>query len=253
MYANTHVDYALTAMGLFVGFFFFLIVYLRREDRREGYPLEEDSGRLQPAGGVLTYAPPKTFILPHGRGTRQAPDFIRDSRALAARQSVVPGSPIVPTGNPFADGLGSAAYAQRPDYPEATAHGDPKIVPLRILPEGRIALGDKDPRGMAVVGCDGVRAGVVDELWIDRSEIIVRYLSVRLEASGTSVLLPLAQAVIRNARNTVQVDAITAAQFAGVPPTAAPDQVTMLEEEMIVAYFGGGYLYATPARSEPVL
>jgi photosynthetic reaction center H subunit len=29
-----------------------------------------------------------------------------------------------------------------------------------------------------------------------------------------------------------------------VPATKKPDQVTMLEEEMISAYYGGGFLYA---------
>jgi photosynthetic reaction center H subunit len=31
------------------------------------------------------------------------------------------------------------------------------------------------------------------------------------------------------------------------------DQITFYEEERIVAYFGGGYLYANRARQEPIL
>jgi photosynthetic reaction center H subunit len=30
-------------------------------------------------------------------------------------------------------------------------------------------------------------------------------------------------------------------------------QVTLLEEDRIAGYFGGGTLYATPARSEPLI
>ena len=45
----------------------------------------------------------------------------------------------------------------------------------------------------------------------------------------------------------------TVEMFAGAPSIASPDVVTFLEEEKIVAYFGAGYLYATPARSEPYL
>jgi photosynthetic reaction center H subunit len=51
----------------------------------------------------------------------------------------------------------------------------------------------------------------------------------------------------------VKVRAITAAQFADVPGTASPDQVTLLEEEKIVGYYGGGHLYATRDRQEPWL
>jgi len=29
--------------------------------------------------------------------------------------------------------------------------------------------------------------------------------------------------------------------------------VTLNEEERVVAYYGGGYLYATPARLEPLI
>jgi photosynthetic reaction center H subunit len=31
-----------------------------------------------------------------------------------------------------------------------------------------------------------------------------------------------------------------------------PEQITLLEEEKIMAYFGAGTLYATPQRQEPV-
>ena len=44
-----------------------------------------------------------------------------------------------------------------------------------------------------------------------------------------------------------------AAHLADVPVTASPDQVTMQEEEKVVAYYGGGYLYALPSRMEPLL
>jgi photosynthetic reaction center H subunit len=49
------------------------------------------------------------------------------------------------------------------------------------------------------------------------------------------------------------VHAILAEQFANVPKTRNPDQVTLLEEEKIMAYYGGGLLYATPDRMEPLL
>jgi photosynthetic reaction center H subunit len=38
-----------------------------------------------------------------------------------------------------------------------------------------------------------------------------------------------------------------------VPGTKQPEQVTLLEEEKIMAYYGAGTLYATPDRAEPLL
>jgi len=48
----------------------------------------------------------------------------------------------------------------------------------------------------------------------------------------------------------VDVVSITSQQFAAVPMTADPHQVTLLEEERVMAYYGGGYLYATEDRAE---
>ena len=36
-------------------------------------------------------------------------------------------------------------------------------------------------------------------------------------------------------------------------PTEHADTVTLYEEDRIVGYFGGGYLYATPERAEPLI
>ena len=46
---------------------------------------------------------------------------------------------------------------------------------------------------------------------------------------------------------------ITAAQFADVPTIRRDDQITLLEEDKVMAYFAGGHLYATAARSEPLI
>ena len=254
MYASHYgIDFAVISVFSFFIFFVGLILYLRREDRREGYPLEEDaSGRVRTSGGILFTALPKTFALPAG-GTLTVPNQSRDRRTLAARRtSVTPGSPLVPTGNPLADGVGPAAYAERAKVPDLTAHGDLKIVPLRVATSFSIATGDPDPRGMLVLGADNVVAGSVSDVWVDRAESTIRYLEVALNSGGT-VLLPITGALIKKSRRHVLVDAITAAQFEGVPRLGNPDQVTFYEEERVVAYYGGGYLYATPARAEPWL
>ena len=85
------------------------------------------------------------------------------------------------------------------------------------------------------------------------SMAIIRYLEVTLDGSGARVLLPVPFSNISKARKRVEVDAIKAEHFAGVPRTKSPDQVTRLEEDMISGYYGGGTLYATPQRQEPWL
>ena len=68
-----NIDLAQITLYVFWAFFAGLLFYIRREDRREGYPLENDvTGRVENAG-MIFIPPPKTFHLPHG-GTAQAPD-----------------------------------------------------------------------------------------------------------------------------------------------------------------------------------
>ena len=246
-------DFDAAEFCLIAFFLFFagLVFYLRREDRREGYPLEDDvTGRLEPLGGLFFTAKPKTFLLPHGHGTRTTPRFDRDTQQLAARRSAMTdGSPIEPTGNPRLDGIGPGGYAQRPNYPDLTIEGLARIVPIRVAPDFVVSHHDTEPRGLPVLGCDQLKGGVVSDLWVDRSEQLIRYIEV--DTGTRKVLLPMNMAVI--GARAVKVHAITAAQFADVPGTQSADQVTLLEEERIVGYYGGGHLYATRDRQEPWL
>jgi photosynthetic reaction center H subunit len=68
------------------------------------------------------------------------------------------GSPLIPTGDPMLDGVGPAAWADRADVPDLTAHGEAKIVPMRVAPSFTIAGGDPDPRGLPVKAADGASA-----------------------------------------------------------------------------------------------
>jgi photosynthetic reaction center H subunit len=251
---NPTVDFALVAIIGFFMFFLGLVIYLRREDRREGYPLEEDvGGRRRSSGGLLFTAQPKTFKLPHG-GTYTAPSDFRETREFSAKRTArSPGSPLQPVGNPMLAGVGPGAYAQRAKVPDVTTHGLPLIVPMRVATSFSVVKGDGDPRGMTVKGTDGAVAGTVNDLWVDRSESIIRYLEVALAGSGDKVLLPMVMSLVDKSRKIVRVDAITGAQFADVPRLSNPDQVTFDEEERITAYYGGGFLYATPQRAEPLL
>ena len=128
--------------------------------------------------------------------------------------------------------------------------GSAKIRPLRLQPDFNVAVQDVDPRGLAVVGADNVAAGVVKDLWVDRTEMVFRYLEVELNG-GKHILLPIPFCRITKAN--VKVAAVLGGQFAGAPTIKSPDQVTLLEEDQISGYFGSGTLYATPERQEPLV
>lgn len=252
------IDLAFISFCLFVAFFVGLIFYLRREDRREGYPMVgETSGKPQLAGANIFVPEPKSFRLPHGQGVATSPGKLKDGRDDIAvkRTGVAPGSPLEPVGDPMQAGVGPGAWTRRADKPDLLHNGEPKIVPLRRANDFFIVPGDTDPRGLKVCGIDRrVVAGTVADVWVDRGEHLIRYLEVRLEGGAAkTVLLPMAMATLSGWRPRVLVDAVQSAQFAGVPQLANPEQITLNEEERICAYYGGGYLYATKDRAEPVL
>lgn len=247
-----YIDVAQIVLYAFWIFFAGLIIYLRKEDKREGYPLESDRSGSIKVQGFPAMPTPKTFHLAGG-GTVQAPRAEHDSRPIAAKPSGAHmGAPLVPSGNPMLDAVGPAAYAERAQIPDHTIDGSPLIVPVRSAPGFAICGRDPDPRGMSVYGADQERGGVVSDIWVDRAEPQIRYLEVQT-AGERRVLLPMTFAKIDGRRNCVNVLAILGQQFSRVPGTASPDQVTRREEDQIAAYYAGGKLYATPARAEPYL
>jgi photosynthetic reaction center H subunit len=247
-----YIDVAQVTLYVFWVFFAGLIFYIRREDRREGYPLESDpDGRVKDRGFLLL-PEPKVFNLRNG-GTYTAPNLDRDTRPIAAvRVGRWPGAPMVPTGNPLVDGVGPAAWAERSDHPDQTWDGRDKIVPSRVDDHFGIFTGDPDPRGREVFAADRVIVGTVSDIWVDRSEHLIRYLEVTTAEPGTGPLL-VPMNLARLTGNRVQVKSITSAQFADVPRIKSSSAITLLEEDRVMAYFTGGHLYATADRSEPLL
>lgn len=248
-----HLDVALLVFNAFVLFFIVLVFYLRREDRREGYPLEDEaSGRVDTPGGAMHTASTKSFLLPFGHGTATVPNKEREPVDIAARRTDrFAGAPYAPTGNPLLDGIGPAAWANRARRPDLDMDGHPRIVPLSVATDFSITRNDSDLAGWPVVGADGVVAGTVGDLWIDRADRLVRYIQVAGE--GAPLLAPMMMATVDRRRGRVVIDALLASQFADAPRLEATDRITLYEEERVQAYFGGGYLYATPARQEPWL
>lgn len=286
------IDVALLMFWAFVLFFVGLVFYLRREDRREGYPLEDElTGRVETLGGPMHTSHRKTFRLPFDLGTSTVPSHGREPVDIAAKRTArFAGAPYVPTGDPLADGIGPAAWAERAKRPDLDMEGHPRIVPLSSAPEYGIARRDSDLIGWPVVSSDDRIVGTVSDLWIDKADRLVRYLAVALNGGAGTVLAPIMDAkLVRHGRWMVLADevlrttavaaegeteavhapavgrrdhrdgprvvvhAINAAQFARAPRIDAADRITLYEEDRVQAYFGGGYLYANAARQEPFL
>jgi photosynthetic reaction center H subunit len=252
---TANLDVAQVLLYVFWVFFAGLIYYLQRESKREGFPMESTNmrGDTVESTGIFDMPPAKTFRLANGHNVT-VPNDKRSPQSLNATPSHSwAGSPLIPTGNPLLAGVGPGAWADRADVPEVDYEGHPKIVPMRVTKGFSVAQGDPDPRGMSVLGADGKVAGTVTDLWIDAPEMMFRYLEVAVNVTGSTrnVLLPVAFSDI--GRDNIKVNAVLSTQFGQVPGIKNPDQVTMLEEEKICAYFGAGTLYAEPSRQDPLI
>lgn len=251
----SEIDLVEVLFSLFWLFFIALIIYIRREDKREGYPLDTDrrDGRVNVVGFPRPGLP-KKFETEH-HGTIIAPRAEVDRPIAAKPVARYPGAPLQPTGNPMVDGVGPAAWSDRADTPDLTLHGADRIVPMRVATDFQVASRDPDPRGMDVIGGDGEHAGTVADIWVDRSEPMIMFLEVDLAdpSVGRNVLLPSGFMKVDGARRQVNVKSIYAAHFKDVPVLKSPDQITLLEEDKIYGYYAGGYLYADKARQEPLI
>ena len=276
-----YFDVAQIVLYAFWIFFAGLIIYLRREDKREGYPLESDRVHVKVVG-FPGLPEPKSFVLPHGGGTRYAPREEPRETINATPIAPWPGAPLQPTGDPMLAGVGPGSFANRPDVPDLTFEGAPKIIPMRVATDYAVAHQDLDPRGLPVLGADDVVGGTVKDIWVDQSEPQIRYLEVALplaaepepvaaaptaEEEGAeaapapapvrrapvaeTVLLPMNFVRVNRKARNLKVNAILGRHFINVPRLAQPNQVTLLEEDRIAAYYAGGTLYAKADRADP--
>ncbi len=245
-----NLDLASLSLWLFWVFFALLIFYIQRENMREGYPLENDDGTESANQGMFPVPGDKTFKLPHGRGELTVPSGQRGERENIALEqtSKANGYPFEPTGDPMKDGVGPASWCDRRDDPERDAKGHPKIVPLSHATAFHINAG-RNPVGLPVVSGDKQIVGTVTDVWIDEPEQLVRYFEYELADGGGKRLVPVT--MLRLWGGKVMVQSIYAHQFADVPRHASDSQVTLLEEDKICGYYGGGYLYASESRQEP--
>jgi len=265
-----YIDVAQLVLYGFWFFFFALVFYLQKESRREGFPLKPNGPvRGKPLEPILPA--PKTYLLKEGTTVQLPGDRFDDHRELAAVPlGSFPGAPLVPTGDPMADGLGPSAWAERAEHPEHDREGGDRIRPMRAL-DGHfdIAGFGTDPRGAPVITLDGETVGTVSDLWIDHMESFVRYLEVELDGGGNR-LVPMPLSTVHRQRRgpaegsffdrlidrrgyEIRVASVTAEQFRNAPALATPDRITMREEDIVQGYFGGGHVWATPQRTESMI
>ncbi len=249
-----YIDVAQLVLYAFWIFFAGLIYYLHQENKREGYPLESNLPGRNRIVGFPGLPSPKTYLLADGTTVTVPRPAEVAGTVSATPTGDFPGAPLTPVGAAMRAGIGPGAYAQRRDVADVTIDGQARIVPLRVAADFDLSPRDVDPRGLPVYGCDGVSGGVVRDVWVDRSEVVVRYLEVETGAGvagRSTVLLPVNFS--RIGKRQVVVDSIKGSDFAGVPHSADADIVTFLEEERVMAYYGAGTLYATADRAEPLL
>ncbi|KAA6182837.1 photosynthetic reaction center subunit H [Thiohalocapsa marina] len=251
---TNYIDVAQLTLYVFWFFFFALVFWIRREDKREGYPVEyQRTTGVAKMEGFPPLPKPKTFILPHtGRKVVKPGPEPAQYKLNAAPIAPFPGAALAPIGDPMLAAVGPGSYAIRAEEPDLTDEGEPRIVPLRVATHFSVADKDPDPRGMPVVGCDGEQGGVCKELWIDRAEPCVRYLELEA-AGGKRVLVPMALSQVRAKKGLIEVRSLKGEHFKNAPTLKSYDQITLAEEDKVVAYCGAGQLYATPDRAEPYL
>ena len=239
-------DLASLAIWAFWIFFAGLIIYIQRENLREGFPLVEGDGTPNTSLG-LPLPDDKTFILPHDKGTLKVPSGQHPDRTDLALVMNPQGAayPFLPTGDPMTDGVGPAAWCARADEPELDAAGGPKITPMSAKDIFYVSAG-RDPRGLPVLSRDDEVVGHVADMWVDEGEALVRYLEVELEAGGRR-MIPHNMARIE--RRWVKVNSLATRHFAGIPTIAGGGQITKLEEEKVMGWFAGGTLYSQPVKS----
>lgn len=235
------IDLIQVLLVAFFAFFGGLVLYLRREDKREGYPLEPTTaGRAYPVVGFPSPPPPKTFRL-IGGGTATMPHRI-PQWPIEREAPPVMGGPL-PGGVPsLGDGLGAGASVLASEAPMRTAAGDLLLQPLRDAPGWSVGRGEDDPRGSRIAGSDLRPAGTVVDIWVDRVARILRYLEVELDGGGV-ILVPIFQCDTGRRGQLIVVWALRSDQLAAVPRLSRPGVMTAREEDRLTAFYAGAEIY----------
>lgn len=250
-----YIDGADAAFWLFIVGFVEVVIYLRRLDKREGYPMKASPFDDTPSLGFPLPLAPHTFELNEG-GTTVAPHHYPQAPISARPLHGFAGTPLVPIGNPLLAGVGPGAWVMRSNEPMLTEKGELMLQPLRLLDDWSMSDKDADPRGMAVLDRRWRRIGVVGDVWIDRSTKAARLFEVTLDSSLATgpVLVPLYHPVIDEKTREMRVTALEAHQFAEVPRPVHDDRITAREDERLNAYYAAGEFWrGSRATAAPLI
>ncbi len=242
-----NLDVAILCVIAFVIFFAGLLVHLRREDKREGYPVEVAGvfGRTQSAQGFPATPKPKLFYRPHDRGVAQAPR-IETPEPVRPGQDLPPMAyPLDPGPDPLNEGVGAAAYTRiREELPDLDVNGEPKLISLNDHSDYYIPDGDPDPRGWVLLSADEKRVGTVHDLWFNRAEFFLRYYEVSIEGADGRRLVPafFAEALPRD--RAVRATTLVAEDMRRTPVRADDSCITMREEDRLNGFYAGGLRFS---------
>ena len=247
-----HIDLPQAAFWLFFVLFVILCWFLRREDKREGYPMKASPFSRRPLLG--SPPPPGAFVYQLNEGGTTVAPHDYDQPPMRARPLYpFDGTPLAPVGNPLLSPLGPGAWVMRRDEPMLTEKHELMLQPLRLLSDWSIEAGDADPRGMTVYDWRWTAVGTVRDVWVDRSIKIVRLLEVELRpglAPGP-ILVPIYHTNIHERAREVHLTGLRAHQLAQVPMPAAADRITAREDDRLNAYFAAGRFYRDSDASDP--
>lgn len=238
-----HLDAVQILVALFFLFFAGLIFYLRREDKREGYPLWDVSPQNVPIEGFPAMPPTKVYLLMEG-GTTTMPHRFAPSATRAIPAEGYFGAPLIPIGDAMLAEVGPGAYPMRKTTPLMDS-GHPQVQPMRVAHGWDVAKGDADPRGMKVFDGGKTEVGTVVDLWVDRGVKILRYLEVELNGDVQSprILVPIFRTDVREKRRIVIIQTMLAGHVRLAPRLADPDVVSAREEDQVNAYFSAAHMY----------
>jgi photosynthetic reaction center H subunit len=247
------IDVAQAVLVVFLGGFLALVLYLRREDKREGYPLKDPAGGHDIVGFPLP-PPAKHYAMLHGEEAVMPHPEGRVGLAMRP-QTRAPGFPFVPTGDPMQDGIGAASWAMKKDEPLLTWEGYPQLQPLRKLPGWDVDPTDPDLRGWPVRDADGVQVGTVVDLWLDHGVKILRYIEVALTLPDgvPRAMIPIYFAETYPRIPEVCVPALYARHFAAFPQMQKPDEITAREEDRVSSFCAGGLHYGSVDWTEGLI
>ena len=243
-----HIDLPQVLLVAFALFFAALVVYLQRESKREGYPLEEAVPTVRHRiVGYPDMPPEKTYNKLNGDVSVLPQEYERRDLSASVR-SRAPGMPIYPVGDPLLAGIGPGSYTLRRNEPWTMHDGTLQLEPLREATDYTCVDPNLDPRGMRVFGSDYKAAGVVRDIWVDKESKILRYLEVTLDGVAEPRLVPIFYAVISGRAKEIRVTCLKADQLAKAPVLREPDSITAREEDRVNGFFAGGHMYSRPFK-----